>query len=97
MKKESFRNTAIVATTGSGKTTSFIIPNILSINDASFVITDPSGALSEATGADLERRGYKVIIIDPVHLSESAGFNPVSRANSIPAIQEIAPHMHFPP
>lgn len=88
--KDSFRNSAVIATTGAGKTSSFIIPNILSINDASFVITDPSGALSEATGADLKHRGYTVIIIDPVHLSESAGFNPVSRANSIPAIQEIA-------
>lgn len=86
----SFRNTAVVATTGAGKTSNLIIPNILSLNDVSIVTTDPSGKLCEATGVDLERRGYKVIILDPAHLSESGGFNPISRASSIPAIQEVA-------
>jgi len=86
----SFRNMAVIATTGSGKTSSFIVPNLMSINDSSIVVTDPSGALCKQTAADLERRGYKIIILDPTHLSESGGFNPISRANSIPAIQEIA-------
>ncbi|MBP6625177.1 MAG: type IV secretory system conjugative DNA transfer family protein, partial [Chitinophagaceae bacterium] len=65
---DSFRNIAIVATTGAGKTSSFILPNLLSLNNCSIVATDPSGALSEKAAADLQRRGYKVVILDPVHL-----------------------------
>jgi type IV secretory pathway TraG/TraD family ATPase VirD4 len=42
---DSFRNVAIVATTGAGKTSSFILPNLLSLNNCSIVATDPSGAL----------------------------------------------------
>lgn len=87
---DSFRNVAIVATTGAGKTSSFILPNLLSLNNCSIVATDPSGALSEKAAADLQRRGYKVVIIDPVHLDRSIGYNPLSRANSHPAMQEIA-------
>ena len=87
---DSFRNVAIVATTGAGKTSSFILPNLLSLNNCSIVATDPSGALSEKAAADLQRRGYKVVILDPVHLDRSIGYNPLSRANSHPAMQEIA-------
>jgi type IV secretory pathway TraG/TraD family ATPase VirD4 len=86
----SFRNLAVIATTGAGKTSNLIIPNLLHINDSSIVATDPSGDLVKKTAADLERRGYKIIILDPTHLHESSGFNPISRASSIPAIQEIA-------
>lgn len=86
----SFRNVAIVATTGAGKTSSYILPNLLSLNNSSIVATDPSGALSEKAAADLQKRGYKVHILDPVHLEHSIGYNPLARANSHPAMQEVA-------
>jgi type IV secretory pathway TraG/TraD family ATPase VirD4 len=90
----SFRNVAIVATTGAGKTSSYILPNLYSLDRATIVATDPSGALSEKTAGDLERRGYRVLILDPVHLSESIGYNPLDRANSFSAMQEVA-HILF--
>ena len=37
----SFRNLAVVATTGAGKTSSFILPNLLTLDDCSIVTTDP--------------------------------------------------------
>jgi type IV secretion system protein VirD4 len=86
----SFRNTCIVATTGAGKTTSFILPNLYSLSHCSIVATDPSGALSEKAAADLKRRGYTIKILDPVHLAESIGYNPLAKANTHPAMQEIA-------
>ncbi|TAE62100.1 MAG: hypothetical protein EAZ89_00035, partial [Bacteroidetes bacterium] len=64
--EESFRNLAVVATTGAGKTSSFILPNLLSINDASMIVTDPSGALYEKTAHDLHRRGFNVLKLDPL-------------------------------
>lgn len=86
----SFRNVAVVATTGAGKTSSYIIPNLLSLDDCSIVATDPSGALSEKTAGDLEKRGFRVLILDPVHLDTSIGYNPLERAESFSAMQEVA-------
>ena len=87
---DSFRNLAVVATTGAGKTSSFILPNLLTLDDCSIVATDPSGTLYERSSADLSRRGYEVIKLDPVNLAESIGYNPLSRANTFPEMQEIA-------
>lgn len=86
----SFRNLAVIATTGAGKTASFILPNILTINEGSMVITDPSGSLFERTSGDLIRRGYKVHQLNPLDLAASIGFNPLASANTFPEMQEIA-------
>lgn len=87
---DSFRNLAVVATTGAGKTSSFILPNLLTLDDASIVATDPSGTLYERTSGDLERRGFEVVRLDPVNLASSIGYNPLARANTFPEMQEIA-------
>lgn len=86
----SFRNLAVVATTGAGKTASFILPNLLSLDNASIVTTDPSGTLYERTSGDLIRRGYKVYQLNPLDLMASIGFNPLSLANTNAEMQEIA-------
>ena len=87
---DSFRNLALIATTGAGKTSSFIIPNLLALDGRSIVATDPSGALYERTAGDLARRGYKVLRLAPADLSTSVGFNPLERASTFPEMQEIA-------
>lgn len=87
---DSFRNLAVIATTGAGKTSSFILPNLLSLDGRSIVATDPSGTLYERASGDLVRRGYKVVRLDPTDLTSSIGFNPLSRARSFPEMQEIA-------
>ena len=63
---DSFRNLAVIATTGAGKTSSFILPNLLTLDDCSIVTTDPSGTLYERTSGDLKKRGYDVVRLDPV-------------------------------
>ena len=87
---DSFRNLAVIATTGAGKTASFILPNLLSLEGASIVVTDPSGTLYERTSGDLARRGYRVLRLDPLNLGASIAYNPLSRANTFPEMQEIA-------
>lgn len=87
---DSFRNLALIATTGAGKTSSFILPNLLALDGRSIVATDPSGALFERASGDLARRGYKVHRLAPADLASSVGFNPLARANTYPEMQEIA-------
>ena len=87
---DSFRNLAVVATTGAGKTSSFILPNLLTLDDCSIVATDPSGTLYERTSGDLKSRGFDVVRLDPVNLAASIGYNPLSRANTFPEMQEVA-------
>jgi len=41
-EKESFTHNMIVAPTGAGKSTRYVIPNLLTLDDCSFVVTDPS-------------------------------------------------------
>jgi type IV secretion system protein VirD4 len=88
--EESFKNLALIATTGAGKTSTFIIPNLLSIDDASMVVTDPSGALYASTAHDLRRRGFEVLKLDPLDLMGSIRYNPLDRARSVPDMNEVA-------
>ena len=87
---DSFRNCLVVATTGGGKTSSFIIPNILRLDRASIVITDPSGALYEKTSGDLRRRGFEVLALDPLRLDRSVRYNPLATADTQRAIGETS-------
>jgi type IV secretion system protein VirD4 len=86
----SYRNLAVIATTGAGKTASFIVPNLLMQSRGSIVATDPSGTLFARTSGDLVRRGYKVLQLNPTDLAASIGFNPLSRAGTFPEMQEVA-------
>ena len=87
---DSFRNLAMIASTGAGKTASFIVPNLLTLDHCSIVATDPSGSLYDRTAADLTRRGYTVLRLEPKDLAGSIRYNPLARAESTPAQQEIA-------
>jgi type IV secretory pathway TraG/TraD family ATPase VirD4 len=86
----SCRNVAVIATTGAGKTASYILPNLLSLDGGSMVATDPSGTLYARTSGDLVRRGYKVFQLNPLDLAASIGYNPLAQAQTAPEMQEIA-------
>lgn len=88
--EDSFRNLAVIATTGGGKSSSFIIPNLLALDDCSMVVTDPSGALYARTAHDLKRRGFEVLKLDPLDLMASLRYNPLERARTFPEMNEIA-------
>jgi len=91
-EKESFNHMGIIARTGGGKTTSYIIPNILKLaqGNTSMIVTDLSGELYQKTSGFMEKKGYKVYVLDPEDLSTSIGYNPLYYALSSIEIDEIA-------
>ncbi len=91
-EKESFNHMGVIARTGGGKTSSYIIPNVLKLaqGKCSMIVTDLSGELFEKTSGYLEQQGYKVQVLDPEKLDESIGYNPLYYALSSIEIDEIA-------
>ncbi len=75
-QSDSFKNLALVAPTGSGKTTRFVIPNLLSLN-GSAVVTDPSGEIFRATSGHLSKRGFNIQVLQPALPEKSLHFNPL--------------------
>ncbi|WP_050815805.1 VirD4-like conjugal transfer protein, CD1115 family, partial [Streptococcus sobrinus] len=69
------KNVLVVGGPGSGKTFTFVKPNIMQMN-GSYVVTDPKGLLVHEVGHMLEKNGYNVKVFDLVHLTNSDTFNP---------------------
>ena len=88
-KKSSFQHIGIVGPTGCGKTTTFTIPNVLSLKD-SMVITDPSGEIYSITAEHLRKKKFNVRYIDVSRPKKSFKFNPLSRVNTHSEIKEVA-------
>ena len=83
---------AVFGGTGSGKSYSFVMGNIISAvaDGQSFVVTDPKGELAENTAPWLESRGYEVRVFNlnnPVH---SHTWNPLIECRDEAEIAEMA-------
>jgi len=76
--KDSFRHVAIISPPGGGKTTGYIIPNILdkARSNCSMLITDPSGEIYANTSQHLKNKGFKIVTLDPSRIDTSSRFNP---------------------
>nr|WP_157456756.1 type IV secretory system conjugative DNA transfer family protein [Carnobacterium maltaromaticum] len=68
------KNAIVIGGPGSGKTFTFIKPNIMQMN-ASFIVTDPKKLLVHETGKMLKDNGYKIKIFDLATLANSDSFN----------------------
>lgn len=81
----------VVAPSGGGKTTSYIIPSLLSMKaDRSAVVFDAGGDIHAITAGHLIQQGFAVKVIDVEHHDQSELFNPLYRATNDMAIQKIA-------
>ena len=89
---ESFQNVCLVARVGAGKTTRFIIPNILNRADkpCSIVVNDPKGEAFATTSAAMRKAGYNIVVIDPENPSRSTRFNPLTEMRDDIELEQIA-------
>jgi type IV secretion system protein VirD4 len=71
------KNIAVFGGSGTGKSRSFVIPNILFSNDKSIVVTDPKGELFELTSEAKKAQGYNVKMINFKEMDVSDRYNPL--------------------
>ena len=89
---ESFQNLCLIARVGAGKTSRFIIPNVLNRADkpSSIVVNDPKGEVFAATSKAMQKAGYKIVVIDPEHVEHSSRFNPLLEMRNDVELEQIA-------
>ena len=73
------RNVAVIGSPGSGKTYSYVKPNILAMarEEHSMIISDTKGDLVKKYSMYLENKGYKVLTLDLIDTSRSLGYDPL--------------------
>lgn len=90
--EDSFAHLALIAPSGGGKTSRYIIPNILAllIQNCSILVLDPAGECMHKTGyfALNQERDLKVFNLSDTH--SSLQFNPLQRANTHTEINMLA-------
>lgn len=74
-------NTLVIGTSGTGKTYSFVKPNILQGN-SNYVVADAKGNILAETGNSLRRMGYHLQVLNLVDLKHSMTYNPLAYMNS---------------
>ena len=84
----SFRNCLTIGGTGTGKSSTILLPSLYSMQ-GSFVVHDISGELYEKSARYLELKGYTLKVLNFSSLT-SDGFNPLSRANTTSEINKAA-------
>ena len=88
--KNSFEHVAVISPTGGGKTTRYIIPNLLTLDDCSMVVTDPSGEIYQQTAGYLEKKGFRIEVLNLEEPGKSRGYNPVAKASTFTEIDKLA-------
>lgn len=88
--KESHNHMICIGGSGSKKSTSIVYNTILTTDNASLVITDPSKELVYGTAAALAAKGYRILILDYNNEEKSEGFSVLSKSTSYTDVYKIA-------
>ena len=80
------KNILAIGGSGSGKTRFFVKPNLMQCESkdypVSFVITDPKGTILLETGKLLQKRGYRIKILNTIDFKKSMKYNPFAYIRS---------------
>ncbi len=88
--RKSFTHIAITAPTGSGKTSAYILPNILNMTKYSFAVTDPAGEILATCKGYLEKKGYDIKVLNFTDIVNSDTYNPLVRTITHSDTRKIA-------
>lgn len=75
--KISNRNIFVVGGSGSFKTQSYVLPNIVNNRSTSIVATDPKGEIYELTNEIKQAQGFKTIVVNFKDFARSSRYNPL--------------------
>ena len=89
LDKRGNTNCLVVAGPGAGKSTSYVIPNILR-RLGSYVVTDPKGELYDKTHEFMEENGYIVKTINYKDCKDNYGYNPIKHIKNDKDIDLLA-------
>jgi len=89
-QKKSFQSIITTGGMGTGKTANLIMPNILTADHCSLVITDTSGELFEQTSGYLAQQGFDIQVLNLIEPSQSHHYNPLAGVESYLDAERIA-------
>lgn len=69
------KNVLIVGGSGSGKTRFWLKPNLMQCH-SSYVITDPKGTVLLECGKLLQKKGYRIKVLNTINFAKSQHYNP---------------------
>lgn len=69
-------NTCVIASSGAGKTGSYLYANIKNLQNESAIISDSKGLLRKMFEKELKAKGYNVRVLSLIDWSKSEGYNP---------------------
>ena len=91
-ERESFQNVCVIARVGAGKTSRYIIPNVLdkASRNCSIVVNDPKGEVFAATSGYMQSRGYRILTLNAEDMAASSTFNPLLEAKTDIEVEQVA-------
>lgn len=69
------KNIIITGGSGSGKTYTYVIPQLMQLC-CSYVVTDPKGTILEKVGYLLKKAGYEIKVLNTINFERSMHYNP---------------------
>lgn len=91
-EERSFHHMLMVGVSGSGKSSSVFIPNVvyLAKHMHSMVITDLKGEINQLTASYLRSQGYEILSLNLSDTTKSAVFNPLHRCRDLSDIKQLS-------
>ena len=88
--KDSMTHSLVVAKTWWGKSSSFVIPNLLKLDNCSIITVDLSWELFALTSWAMKKKWFEVKVINVTNLAVSERYNPLEFVKSKRDVLEIA-------
>ena len=84
--------TMVVGGSGSGKTRYYCLPNLMQAN-TSFVVLDPKGENTRATGTLMKAQGYEIRVLDLINMERSHCYNPFCYLRTDQDVQRLVTNL----